>query len=177
MEITDLLFHENYTIAFLKGYPGQLAWQNGTIKREDYAIVIKKISNSVAIIKVDPTKDREKLIKLAQIKSDKSFRGCKLYLKDPIAISEYMCISQEDRKSVFPYCWFVEDMKWERLPNIKGIDPEYQYIKYLISCKTRPDVQSIDLTARIGITRYYYRHHGTISEVDLKLVEFHKGKE
>jgi hypothetical protein len=47
--------------------------------------------------------------------------------------------------------------------------------QYQLVYRTLPDHQIIEFAPNIGITRYTYVHHGTVSETDLKLIEFHLG--
>ena len=41
---------------------------------------------------------------------------------------------------------------------------------------TMPDSSSFGFIPGVGISGYAYRHHGTISEVDVHLIEFHPGE-
>jgi len=38
-----------------------------------------------------------------------------------------------------------------------------------------PGYEIIEFVPGVGITRYTFFHHGTVSETDLRLIEYHKG--
>jgi hypothetical protein len=57
------------------------------------------------------------------------------------------------------YCWQVA--------SVKG--------GYELSFLTGPDEQTYDLEPNTGVSHYHYAHHGSIDEVDAKLVSYSRG--
>lgn len=70
------------------------------------------------------------------------------------------------------YCWFVENERpfdTKPFPNATALKHPHEF-----SCvfRTSPDHSIMNFVPGLGITGYLYKHHGTLSETDLKLVEF-----
>lgn len=57
--------------------------------------------------------------------------------------------------------------------NVKGISPSEELTSYEFSMRSIGDHQFATYTIGVGLTSYVYGHHGSVSEVDMKLVEFH----
>jgi hypothetical protein len=72
------------------------------------------------------------------------------------------------------YCWNVLEKEQVEL-DVRGIDVERTMTEFMIAQYTLPDHTIFSFIPGIGITRYQYVHHGTDSEVDVHLVEFHPG--
>jgi putative hemolysin len=49
-------------------------------------------------------------------------------------------------------------------------------MQYTLAYRTNPDAQIITFAPGVGITAYQYQHHGTISDVQVELVEFTPGQ-
>ncbi len=73
------------------------------------------------------------------------------------------------------YCWVLEEVGNKKL-KIKGLKSKKLVKVFLISYGTLPDHIFIEYAEGIGIIRYEYGHHGTVSECNMKLAEFIKGK-
>jgi len=69
------------------------------------------------------------------------------------------------------YEWFVDDRQPADLARIKGIPVGRDYVEYTLSYSTNPDHQIAKFVPGVGLTSYSYSHHGTVSEVHMKLVE------
>lgn len=74
------------------------------------------------------------------------------------------------------YCWYVENIRavpaQTEIANIRMPD---KTSAYTISFRTCPDHQTRTFVPGIGFIDYQYRHHGTISDTDERLVEFRQG--
>lgn len=71
------------------------------------------------------------------------------------------------------YCWVIESAAPADLSGVSGAALAQPADEYTLSYRTLPDQESIGFVPGIGITRFFYLHHGTVSEVDVKLVEYH----
>jgi len=73
------------------------------------------------------------------------------------------------------YAWSVERIETASLAGIKGVAADVPRTEYVVAYRTLPDHQVATYVPGIGMTSYVYSHHGTVSEVNVKLVEFHAG--
>lgn len=74
------------------------------------------------------------------------------------------------------YSWVVEKIEEKKLPGIKGVDPDKLVRTVLVTYRCLGSHEFIEYAEGIGIIRYQFGHHGTVSECDMKLVEFRPGK-
>lgn len=74
------------------------------------------------------------------------------------------------------YCWVVSEVRQEKLLGVKGVDASKAMTISQTAYRTNPSHQFVDYAPGIGIVRYQYVHHGTVSECDMKLIEFQPGK-
>ncbi|MCX5748600.1 MAG: hypothetical protein NT062_39630 [Proteobacteria bacterium] len=87
--------------------------------------------------------------------AEPSLDGAEGWFSWPVIDGQKICPSAE-----VVYCWRVSSVE-------SG---------YALSFVTGPDEQTFELEPGTGVARYHYEHHGTINEVDAKLVSFTKGK-
>jgi len=73
------------------------------------------------------------------------------------------------------YAWSVGRVGKVNLAGIKGVAATVLRTEYVLGYSTLPDYQVVTYVQGIGVTAFEYVHHGTVSEVDVKLVEFHVG--
>lgn len=70
------------------------------------------------------------------------------------------------------YCWTLDPPEKLSLRKVKGA-PSGQHTGYSLAYRTNPDDAEVEIVSGVGVTGYWYHHHGTISEVDLYLLEVH----
>jgi hypothetical protein len=46
--------------------------------------------------------------------------------------------------------------------------------RFKLSYRTNPEHEIVHFVPTIGITKFTYVHHGTVSEADVRLIEFHQ---
>jgi len=80
-------------------------------------------------------------------------------LRLPIRVGD--CIGDEPKAPAQEYCWLVR----QRVKEPQGPGWDIQFY-------TMPDEQDFYLVPSVGITRYSYRHHGTIIEANVRLSAF-----
>jgi hypothetical protein len=73
------------------------------------------------------------------------------------------------------YCWEVGDGMLFDAKDVKGVDASRELWEYQIVNQTLPDVSIMYFVPGIGISHYMYRHNGTVSDVDVRLVEYYPG--
>jgi hypothetical protein len=174
MEVVDTITQGNITIATIKGYPSDLAWYEEGKKRGDYLLIAVNTTKYYLI----QGKKQDDI--LASLKNNGGLEKDILHeeneiLDFPLTIGKRFAgdLTRQDNW----YCWYVEQAQKIKLDNIKRLNVTSKVSQYQLVYRTLPDHQIIDFVPNIGITRYIYVHHGTVSEADLKLVEFHLGKE
>lgn len=72
------------------------------------------------------------------------------------------------------YCWVVTKEEEVDLSSIKGLERQGKRKQYTLRYFTLPGEVFYDFVPGVGITGYRYKHHGTIDEADMKLIEFGK---
>lgn len=73
------------------------------------------------------------------------------------------------------YAWSVERIEKASLAGIKGVAADVPRTEYVVAYRTLPDHQVATYVPGIGLTSFVCVHHGTVSDVNVKLVEFHVG--
>ncbi len=167
MQITKRLKNGTYEIAILKGHPDDLCWYEPGQKPADYLVVWK--SQNYHLIHVD--KDLDKLI------SNESYLSSKvafynLFLVEPLKQDIEFGMEIDDKRPDHMYRWFVDNEEMTKPYKICGVDEQKAMKKYTLTYRTNPDHQIVDFVPSVGITRFIYVHHATVSEVDVRLVEF-----
>src|SRR5262245_61232464 len=63
-----------------------------------------------------------------------------------------------------------------KIEGVKGMSSNQQFIEATISYYANTDHTWFRFVPGVGITSYIFGHHGSVSEAELKLVEFHLGR-
>ena len=151
MEVLDTIKRRHLLAALLKGHPGDLAWYEESTRRADYLVL--RVGTSRFYLMRDQQRDvvlnrlRDEGDALVDLVKDAS-----LFLDLPL----------------WPGKSFGDP---DQLTRQDGL-----YQQHRFSLRTLPDHQSVDFVPGIGITRYIYAHHGTVSEADVQLVAFRPGR-
>ena len=90
---------------------------------------------------------------------------------DPKKFYEMMKRNPEIKRDDNMYCWAAEKVKLH-LNGVKGVSPQKEFTGFELAMRALTDHQFVTFVPGIGITAYIYGHHGTVSEGDVKLVEF-----
>jgi hypothetical protein len=77
---------------------------------------------------------------------------------------------KQERSDLF-YCWHFEEKKPQTI-HVKGVRSQTAD-EWQLWYRSNPDHQIWSLVPGIGFTAYDFSHHGTVSEVHVKLVEAH----
>ena len=169
MEVEKRLKNGSFEIAVMKGHPSDLCWYEPDKKPSRYLIVWR--DNKYYEIRID--NDFDKLI------SDEAYLSSKtnyssLFLAIPLKRGlEFGSDPDTPREGTF-YEWFVEDEQRGLFSHVTGIPHGKYYQKFTLMYRTMPDHQMVEFVPFVGITKYSYQHHGTVSEVDVRLTEFRK---
>ena len=173
MEVVDVVpaVHDNGVVAYvMKGHPGDLAWYEEGKQPSDYLIIQSGQSRFYeARIDVLPRLSDEDDDLYGLVEEDQLFLDIPLVPRKKFCEAEFITLYNGG------YCWIVGEGKRIEPGDIKGIDTFEELTEYGIWKGTRPDHVGFGFIPRVGISRFFYNHHGTISQADVRLVEFHPG--
>ncbi len=147
MQVVETIERGRLVGYLIKGFPGDLPWSEGEAQPGDWLIV-----------RVD---GRRYYLSRATPESIAAFRAGRrgvpaaddLVLETPLAAGQRICHGDDTR-----YCWVVEAAAGGA---------------FTLTYRTLPDHTVIEFLPGKGITAYRYGHHGTLSEVDVRLVAHH----
>jgi hypothetical protein len=168
MNVEKRLKNGSYEIAVMKGHPADLCWYEPGKGPSRYLIVWK--DNKYYEIRI--YNDFDKLISdEAYLSTKTNFNTLFLVvpLKKDMEFGNDPDIQREDRM----YEWVVDDEQRGNLSHVTGVR-KTRFTKYTLMYRTNPDHQIVEFVPQIGITHYIYQHHGTVSEVDVRLTAFRK---
>jgi hypothetical protein len=169
MEVEKTLKNGLFEVAVMKGHPSDLCWYEPGKKPSRYLIVWR--DNRFYEIRIND--DLDKLIgDEAYLSTKVNFNTLFLVapLKKDMEFGNDPGIQRDDRM----YEWVVENEQRNNLSQVGGISEKETLTKYTLIYRTLPDHQIVDFVPSVGITRFIYVHHGTVSEVDVGLAEFRK---
>lgn len=155
VEVVDVITGGSYHIAKLNGFPDDLIgfydFDEEYPKPEERYYIINKQTGEICISDFLPSLKRRSL---KQLKADQI----------------YLNLAESPRGKRLYSDWVLESKDKVNINDIKGI-PGGEYLKYTFAERTNADVSIIDFIPAIGVVAYKYAHNGTISEIDLKLIE------
>src|SRR5216684_1367202 len=96
-----------------------------------------------------------------------------LFLRWPLQLGQKFCDSEGMARPDDWYCWVVESSRLSILQGITGVSSRKRP-EFVIAYRTNPDHIRFTFVPEIGLTTYEYRHHGTVADTELRLVEFHQ---
>jgi len=163
MEVIRTATIGRYDIAVMKGHPSDLAFYQEGRARSEYLIV--RDGNKYYRIDGSTVPD------IATLESKLNVDSLFLVIPPPKG-----CLARnpDENRNDLMYCWAAEDIQPIRLDAVKGVPAGKNYPAYELVMRTNPDHQFVTFASGVGITAYVYGHHGSVSEVDLRLVEYHQ---
>jgi hypothetical protein len=168
MEIMENFHKGQVSAALIKGHPADLAWNDG--KPGDYLIV--RDSDRFYFVQGDAaTKAYRELVDQGKHPSEDD-----IFFVLPLKAGGRACGPDGKGRTDGLYCWLVDGPKSVKLRKVRGIQSR-SVRQYELAYRTAPDHTFAYIVPEIGISRWVYSHHGTASDVDVKLIEFHRGSE
>lgn len=156
MEVVDTLHHGAYIAAVIKGFPTDLVWYNG--KTERGTLVLLQDSNKVYLCSAE---NIDTLIARIRNQNDSlvELRNSQEILFDfPLTKSKTWGADPEmPQREDSMYAWVVKK---------SASDTSSAEIQYM----TNPDHSIFQFQPGVGITGYYFEHHGTVMELNMKLI-------
>lgn len=176
MEVVNTLRKGNLRAAVLKGHPQDLAWYQDGKEAGDYLIVRVGAERFYLY-----TYSMNKVVAALResgpgAKSTVPEDPQSLFLDLPLKLWKRFGEPEMVERPDGWYCWVVEEITRRHFADVAGIPPEKQWTEFQLALRSLPDHQIVNFVPGIGITRYRYAHHGTVSQADVHLVEFHPAR-
>ena len=171
MEVVEVITRDWTTTAVLKGHPRDLVFFDS--KREPRTSLLVSVNNQKYYLlegdRVQPV--------LTRLRDPKDLliglvRESELFLEAPIAIGKRFCDTETLTRTDILYCWWVDEEREPSIKSIPGMQPGWDGPEYTMSFRSPSSSEFIGFAPGIGITSYDFNHHGTPSEVQLKLTAF-----
>ncbi len=99
-----------------------------------------------------------------------------IFLNTPLESGKKFCDPASLTRSDNMYCWIVGEAIPFDASHISGVDPSKGLLEYPILNQTMPDISTMCFVPGVGISRYSYHHNGTVSDVDVHLIEYFPGE-
>ncbi len=172
MSVTDKIERADGVVGYvMNGHPFDLAFYEDGKKPSDYLYLAK--ANRVYQITLLDAKPIERVKNSGDALVDLLVDD-NLVFDFPFTVGKKFGPAQLTANSDGMNYWTVTEQKQTTLLGVKGIaNPEV--IESTLNFKTNPDNQSVFMVPSIGITRFVYHHNGTLSDVDVKLIEYSAG--
>ena len=167
MRVLSALKKETETVT---GAPWDLAWYDPAKEPSKYGIL--QVGGKFYKVPV------ETVARLSNAQDNLSglVNEGSIFLDTPLEagkkFGDLACLTRSDNM----YCWVVGEVRSFDASGIKGVDPSRKLQEYPITIRTNPDISTMYFVLGVGITGYSYIHHGTVSEVDVHLIEYHPGE-
>jgi hypothetical protein len=176
MEIVNTIQQGMNLIAVLKGHPGDLAWYEEGKERGNYLLIRRGVDKYYFILQ---DKAIQSILDRAKTKTsiDDLLGDDRLYINLPLFPGKKWGDPDFSDRTDNAYCWYVVSGKSAVLRDVKGLASNPTVTQYQLRYYTNPDHEILTFTEGVGITAFQYVHHGTVSETDLHLIEFHKGND
>jgi len=170
-EVVDVV--EKRGAVLLHGFPTDLAWYKSDTKPSD-----------TLILQVGPDyyRVRNKPLEVFQMikggypdppNGHPDPNTAELFLPTPLALGKQFGMGDTIIELFSSrYCSLVENVAPFDLRTVKNAPKLDHPLSYGITFHTTPDNDEVDFVPGLGITYYYYLHHGTTMEVSIRLLEF-----
>ena len=170
MEVIDYFHKGEISAALIKGHPADLAWYDPQKKPGDY-LIVRNGDRFYFLQDASALDGYHNLINSGEPPSEQH-----LFFVLPLKHGGHFCAADQPESPHGFYCWAVDRIRPVYLWGIEGIHSR-KSTEYQLSYRTVPDQEISYLASGIGITRWVYGHHGTVSDVDVRLVRFHRAAE
>jgi hypothetical protein len=170
MEVVRVTQRNNIAGYEMLGAPWDLAWYEEGKEPSEYGII--QAGGKFYRTSIDTVRrlsDEDDLL-LALVEEGE------IFLDIPLLSGKKFCDTDSLTRADGLYCWVVGEANQADTTGINGINSENKFLAYPISYRTTPDNSMFEFIPEIGISHYTYGHHGTVSEVDVRLIEYHSGE-
>jgi hypothetical protein len=169
VEVVDLVERGPVRAIFLRGHPDDLIWFEEGRTPGDHAIV--RVEGD-GLWHVEGERVEELRRHLAD--STHSFvdllREGEKFLDLPLRVGSRACGPDQVAREDGFYCWIVESVKTADTGSVEGMPPGDR-AAYRLALRTIGEHRLVDLVPGVGIVGYVFSHHGSVSDVELRLAE------
>ncbi len=169
MEVLERIRRGHVMGYLMRGHPSDLVFYAEGREPSDYAIIQVGLDKyyQTDLAAYERLKDENDL--LAGLVTESQ-----IFLDFPLYPGKRIC---ETMWLTGPeYCTIVEPAEAVSLGDIKNLPASAWAVPYILAFRSLPDHEFITFVPGVGIVGYEYGHHGTNSEVNLKLAEYHAGE-
>ncbi len=174
MEITDVIQRDGVVGALVKGHPMDLSFYEEDRVPGDY-LIVGVADQKYYLLSGDRVQEALKQLKDPEDPLTDLVRDTELFLELPMVQGTIFGETFQITRTDHLYYWIVTDEQKADLSKVEGIPASSQMTEYELTFTTLSDNQTVGFVPGVGITRYAYRHNGTVSEFDLRLIEFNAG--
>jgi hypothetical protein len=172
MEVLNVVQRSDFIAYAMHGHPADLAWYTEGKFPSVYAIVQKGPAQYYRA-----TLETFKRLQDPADRLDNLLNERDLFLDAPLYPGKRFGEVEQLALPDGQYCWIVQSEAQPLSHAIRGVSPDANFSEYTLSFVTLPDHTSVRFAPGVGMTHYTYVHHGTISEVDMQLIEYHPGRD
>jgi hypothetical protein len=171
MEIVDVIERQGLRAAVLDGHPSDLAWyEEGRQRRRHLVVAIGEgQTEQLYLLSDERAGEVEERLRNSGDSLIDLLEDHELFLDLPLSSLKRFCDLHSRTRQDYLYCWLVESVQPLEGLDVKGVDPGVARTQYRVSHRTLPDHRIIEYVSGVGITSYIYGHHGTVSDVDVRL--------
>lgn len=189
MEVIEKVNAGEVKVYALKGFPFLLYWYEPDQEKDTFYVAQKgfnkyyqtdietfNLAEKIMVENQKNSSEKSGAEKMAHIlvkaHLKKRLEDDYLFLDFPLTLGKKFGPQSNVERGDNMYCWFVEDSVNTDIENIKGLPVRKGMDKYILSYKTLPEGIEFDFVPGIGITRFRFKHMGTVSESDVRLIEY-----
>lgn len=167
VEVQDSLQRGRYKAARLLGYPSELAFFDPDRKPGCHILLLA--DNTRVYLADCPVANAD----LAQVDFG-ALAGNDDHLVFQLPLEQDDVFGGDPKRDDTMYAWLAQAVGPARLAGIRGVSRALSGKQYELIYRTNPDHQIATWVPGVGMTAYIYSHHGTASEVDVKLIELRR---
>jgi hypothetical protein len=173
MEIVEVIERRGLRAAVLDGHPSDLAWyEEGRERRRHLVVAIgEDQTEQLYLLSNKRAAEVERRLRSSDDPLIDLLQEYELFLDLPLSQLKRFCDLYSGTRQDYLYCWVVESVEPLDGFDVKGVDPGIPRTRYHVSHRTLSDHRVVEYVSDVGITSYVYGHHGTVSEVDVRLSE------
>jgi hypothetical protein len=175
MEITDVISRAGVQAAVVTGHPLDLAWYEEDRRPRDY-LIVSVDDQKYYLLQGDRVAVATKRLRDPDDGQVGLVADSDLFLDLPLTVDKRFGETDQITRDDYFYVWHVEDELQVSLAGITGIGAPAERTGYRLALRTLPEHEIVDFVPGIGIVHVTYGHHGTVSEIDQQLIEFHAGE-
>jgi hypothetical protein len=173
MEIVDTIEASDLHAALIRGAPWDLGWYEPGRNRGDYAII--STARTTYLLHGSDARAVYRLLKSSGLTNNVQQKlADNIWFREPLRPNGRYCAPDQEQRTDKSYCWVLDHVRKEDIRGIRGVE-NGSYSTYVLTYRTMPEHEILNLVPGVGITRWEFQHHGTVAEASIHLIEYHQG--